>query len=429
MTDFQAFNATSYQIIRLEDDYNNILHHAFEKTAKYVVRKNSSYYEAIQGGTSSGAGTIAFGGAGNAGSTDGTSFHAVIEAAINSGSGGRVHIRGGDYALDDTIDVGQSNTWISGEGNDTVITQATADKHAFSFTTKSGCRLSSLYLYGTGADTGSGVYATTNSANLYVDHVKIENWGYHGIHIINCTQINLSQNWVFNNIRNGLLLDTCDNASVTQNMITTNTRHGIELDDCSYGLIRGNHILMNDLADAATYDGLILLHSADSSDYNLIQGNHIRDNDRYEINISTASCTGNKIGVNMLYGTDREGIVNDAGTSTEYPIVKRCATSVDLSGAASTLVVFHPESAHYLIRATLLYTEASSADAGITVEIGKETDRDYYYTGTTEVNKAQWYTNTVTLLQDDVAAGDTVTFYSAGGKVGTGEIILITDYV
>jgi hypothetical protein len=123
-------------------------------------------------------------------------------------------------------------------------------------------------------------------------------------------------------------------------MITTNTRHGIELDDCSYGLIRGNHILMNDLADAATYDGLYIGHSADSSDYNVIDGNHIRDNDRYEINIGTATCTGNTIGVNMLYGTDREAVVACHATalpltrfrSLTYPFTNG-TTRLDTAGA------------------------------------------------------------------------------------------------
>jgi parallel beta-helix repeat protein len=315
MTDFLAYNATSHSIIRLVDDYNNILDHAFEKTAKFIIRKNGSYYEAIQGGTSSAAGTITYGGSASAGGADGTSFHDVIEAAINNGSGGRVHLRNGDYALTDTIDVGQSSTWISGEGNDTVITQATADKHGISFTTKNTCRLSSLQLYGTGADTGSGVYATTSCANLMVDHVKCDNWGYHGIHIISSNYITLWNNWCLLNLRNGMLLDTCDNAQIVNNVVTTNTRHGIELDDSTYCTIQGNHITLNDSGNSATYDGLYIGHSADSSDYNLIQGNHIRGNDRYEINIGTATCTGNQIGVNMLYSADHEAAVNCHATA------------------------------------------------------------------------------------------------------------------
>jgi hypothetical protein len=102
---------------------------------------------------------------------------------------------------------------------------------------------------------------------------------------------------------------------------------------------------------------------------------------------------------------------------------------VDLSGAAETLVTLHAVDSAYLLAATLVYTEASSADAGITLEIGKESDRNYYYNTASEASKAQWYTKTVTLLQNDIAAGDTVTFYSPGGKVGTGEIMLMIDYL
>lgn len=109
-------------------------------------------------------------------------------------------------------------------------------------------------------------------------------------------------------------------------------------------------------------------------------------------------------------------------------LIVRTATSVDLSGSAETLICFHTERKAEIINAYFLYTEASSADTGITVEIGKESDRDYYYTGTTEVSKAIWYTKQVTLLKKDIVAGDTVTFYSAGSKVGTGEIMLIIEY-
>ncbi len=110
------------------------------------------------------------------------------------------------------------------------------------------------------------------------------------------------------------------------------------------------------------------------------------------------------------------------------PKIARTSVVVDLSGAAAILVALHAERAITLTKATLLYSEASSGDAGIAIKIGKETDDDYYFSGTSEVSKAQWYTKDVTLLQTEVALGDTVLFSSAGGKVGTGEIILILDY-
>ena len=96
--------------------------------------------------------------------------------------------------------------------------------------------------------------------------------------------------------------------------------------------------------------------------------------------------------------------------------------------AASDVVIFHAARACTLVSAILLYTEASSADAGVAVTIGKETDNDYYYTGTSEVSKAQWYEKSVTLLQTAIAAGDTVICGCAGSKTGTGEVLVFIEY-
>lgn len=102
---------------------------------------------------------------------------------------------------------------------------------------------------------------------------------------------------------------------------------------------------------------------------------------------------------------------------------------LDLSGAAQAdVVVLHAPTAMTLLKVTLVYTEASSADAGVTVEVGKETDANYYYTGTSEVSKAKWYEKDVTLLQTDIAAGDTIICGHAGSKTGTGEILVCIEY-
>ncbi len=102
---------------------------------------------------------------------------------------------------------------------------------------------------------------------------------------------------------------------------------------------------------------------------------------------------------------------------------------LDLSGAAaSSVTILHTTRACTLVKAVLLYTEASSADTGVTVTIGKETDADFYYTGASEVSKAAWYEKEVTLLQTAVAAGDTVICGDAGSKVGTGEILVCLEY-
>lgn len=108
--------------------------------------------------------------------------------------------------------------------------------------------------------------------------------------------------------------------------------------------------------------------------------------------------------------------------------IVRTSISVDLSGASATLVCLHTERDVTIEKATLLYIEASSGDAGSGVEIGKETDRNYFFDGTSEVSKAQWYSKDVTLLKTNLLAGDTLTLYSAGGKTGTGEVMLVIEY-
>ena len=102
---------------------------------------------------------------------------------------------------------------------------------------------------------------------------------------------------------------------------------------------------------------------------------------------------------------------------------------LDLSGSAQADVpIFHAPRACTIVKVILVYTEASSGDAGITVEIGKETDANYYFTGTSEINKAKWYELDVTLLQTALGAGDTVICGHAGGKAGTGEILVFIEY-
>jgi len=94
MADFQQWDMTTHPIIRLEDDWNNLLAHGLEKPTTFIVRKNGSYYEAINGAT----GVISYGGADNAGATDGTNEDDVQQAAIDATTtdGGVVYIKDRD---------------------------------------------------------------------------------------------------------------------------------------------------------------------------------------------------------------------------------------------------------------------------------------------------------------------------------------------
>jgi hypothetical protein len=176
-----------------------------------------------------------------------------------------------------------------------------------------------------------------------------------------------------------------------------NTFSGVKLNDCTYSII--TNIRSMDSGLQQKYG----LELAGTTDYCTVKNN---------------TCVGNITGPYSV-----------VGSHNSYDGIARTAVSADLSGAAATLVCLHAEQNLHLARAILLYTEASSADAGVTVEIGKESDRDYYYTGASETNKALWYTKEVTLLKNDVATGDTITFYSPGSKTGTGEVMLTIEYL
>ena len=111
------------------------------------------------------------------------------------------------------------------------------------------------------------------------------------------------------------------------------------------------------------------------------------------------------------------------------PQFTKAMVAIDLSGGAvSAIPILHTSRAVTLLKAIILYTEASSADAGVLLEIGKEADADYYYTGNSEASKALWYELDVTLLQTAITAGDTILCGCAGGKIGTGEVLICIEF-
>ena len=120
--------------------------------------------------------------------------------------------------------------------------------------------------------------------------------------------------------------------------------------------------------------------------------------------------------------------INLAGLSGA-PGDAKAMVKIDLSATAvSNIPILHTSRACTLLKALILYTEASSADAGVTIEIGTEGTAAYYYTGTSEVSQALWYELDATLLQTAIAAGDTVICGCAGAKVGTGEVLICIEY-
>jgi len=215
-------------------------------------------------------------------------------------------------------------------------------------------------------------------------------------------------------------------AGVTSNVNQFIYTHGY---DSAHHQVRNVTIKNNIVYGAGTIMGGIVSTLSDHINYT---GNIIDTVEQRGIQIDDADYV--KLGANIIRNYDQAAGGYAAIDLTNSPVnvvgdgAVQSYTPADLSGAADTHYLMSPEQNVCLLNAYLKYTEASSADAGITLILGKESDDDYYYTGTSETDKAQWYTKTLTLLKRDLAAGDTLIFNSAGGKANAGEVICVVDY-
>lgn len=102
---------------------------------------------------------------------------------------------------------------------------------------------------------------------------------------------------------------------------------------------------------------------------------------------------------------------------------------IDLSGAGVTLTAFVADRGYTITAAYLVYTEVSSANAGVNIKVGKTivgTDDDDYFVASvaTEVSKEAGYRKSLTLLKTAVVEGDIITINCAGSKTGTGAVTL-----
>ncbi len=108
--------------------------------------------------------------------------------------------------------------------------------------------------------------------------------------------------------------------------------------------------------------------------------------------------------------------------------VKSAPYAADLSGSAESILICHFPIAAKGLKAHITYSEASSADAGVALKLGHQTDDNHYFDETSEVSKSQWYTKEVTLLATDIPAGTTLILTNAGSKTGTGEVLVTLEY-
>lgn len=97
---------------------------------------------------------------------------------------------------------------------------------------------------------------------------------------------------------------------------------------------------------------------------------------------------------------------------------------LDLSGSATTQFAMVADRDLWLREAKIIYTEASSADAGVVIGAGISSDLLKLFDYTTAISQSQWTVAVPTYDAYFVNAGEVITFRSAGGKTGTGEVVI-----
>jgi hypothetical protein len=240
-----------------------------------------------------------------------------------------------------------------------------------------------------GPDTQIGIYGNGIEESLIAFN-RINIAGYAGIDIREGKNLTITGNIIKNA---GQLADaTYDD--------------GIRLNDVTQSIISNNRCF----DDQATKTQDIGIKELGASDYNTYKGNNLRGNKTAGIET---------VGAHNTY----DGEFN--------------SSILDLSGTASDVEVFHARKPCILVGYVILYTEASSVDAGVTLRVGRyqdgvALDDDYFDTSISEVSKSKGYTKqfvSADLTKSVLAAGDTVTVGSAGGKTGTGEVMFILQIV
>lgn len=126
-------------------------------------------------------------------------------------------------------------------------------------------------------------------------------------------------------------------------------------------------------------------------------------------------------------GSSSAAQVNSVG----YPRIAHARASLDLSGAAQEFIILALGSASRagrLTRIRLIYTEASSADAGVNIYLKSANGLQTFYSANSESSKAKYY-ELEPALGVTLISNSPMLVGTAGGKTGTGEILVVIEYI
>jgi len=110
--------------------------------------------------------------------------------------------------------------------------------------------------------------------------------------------------------------------------------------------------------------------------------------------------------------------------------------SFDLSGAADSEILFYADTDYYIASIVFLYTEASSSDAGVAVQVGDTASAtsflDVVSVVSQPVGNIDLYQNTTgtnSFSNRDLVKGQYLRVASAGGKTGTGAVTVVINLI
>lgn len=130
-------------------------------------------------------------------------------------------------------------------------------------------------------------------------------------------------------------------------------------------------------------------------------------------------------------GTSKVRLANQQAAKLVAGPLARQSAEFTLSGAATEAIVFVADRTYAILSVGFIYTEASSADAGVNLDV--KADGTSLLTYTSEVSKARGavvpYQNTdgtaPLFTGRTITAGQALSVASAGGKTGTGKVMAV----
>jgi len=307
-------------------------------------------------------------------------------------------------------------------------------------------RINNCYRYGF-YQGGSG----STTFQFQLNWVYVNNSGSDGMQLFGSNNVLLQ---VFSNLnlRDGIVLSGGYENVLIHPDVESNTRYGIwvinEHNDEIFAAAAGSNgsrgIYLYYSTDCKVIGGVFSSNTGSgiavtSSGSVLARRNHIIEaqltgNTRYgieEADFGAGVPTQNVYKNNRISG-NTEGPLLIVGTSNAYDQTPM-AIALNLTGGATDIEVFHANAPCVLVGYTILYSVATGGGAGVNIRVGRyqdgvALDDDYFDISASELNKAKGYSKhfvTADLTQTVIAAGDTITVGTAGGKADTGEVILI----